>query len=910
MNYIEKLTDEELNYICNLITGKEIKKYFQSKPQKFSKICPGFRPNGISEKKALKLIIRYRNEPFIGTFVNDRIILLLREINIQRDNLVKEGKDLESALLLTLPQTVFSKRPDIYFKITEQARSEEYIRLAKSAVELLLMKQENSLSAAVETDEGVDRVTLEEQLSNAKAEWAVSEDNYIRDIEKLEIDVEEARRKLTDTEIELVQVKAKIEALEAELIEINKLEEKSVSSGELIRDVEYQFTSLCKVIYDFGGRLRLVRLSDIEEGVILGSYLSDAPGYNKLYTNEKHAPSLEGFIGIWDWKVVPNISDSTKDYILSVYKDKYIPVEIIVVQDCISMNELLEKLKYGIMYTTLARKMMFVYWNESGIYEGVFCTSENLEITENRIRLKPSVFSLPAFLLTSEDMFSADKRYFHRRINIGRPNKIIRAKNPLEIVKDILVKRTTWTSMKQKGFVKSEYQNFSSFLRELSTDELYEEIADTCECSMTEAKGFVEQFIETADKYLNNSDLEGEVLSCCVKNHPGLMEACEGLVADKWREKNALEIAKASEEFELIQEKIIRQSEYLERLTIEYAETKGKLEDVLGEIGRQEQLAAEVEKEVSDRIERSKSHVAEFIADMAFQFPIEVGMVTIPQTDVPEAVFLEGEYLPIEELELNCDWDELKETIRFELFEAGVSEKYAEALGAYMYAAYVNHVSLLLAGPCARDIADAFSAALFGCLAATLRLEGNYSNSVVEQCFKSKEKIIAIENLFSSAWNPYLPGIIADKNRFYIGIHPYSEDLVMEPNSFFYYMAPLLTEHFVDRHSTRGFVGGCMAEEFRQYVSAGAKPYHSKLFHDMRMGSLGRNLVQQILTDMHIILQDDSTDYDYIFAILPYGYVCDKIDVLRNYLFKEAVNESSISTEALSYIRAYVGETE
>lgn len=73
---------------------------------------------------------------------------------------------------------------------------------------------------------------------------------------------------------------------------------------------------------------------------------------------------------------------------------------------------------------------------------------------------------------------------------------------------------------------------------------------------------------------------------------------------------------------------------------------------------------------------------------------------------------------------------------------------------------------------------------------------------------------------------------------------------------------------------------------------------------------MGRNLVQQILTDMHIILEDDSFDYDYIFAILPYGYVCDKIDVLRNYLFKEAVNESSISTEALSYIRAYVGETE
>lgn len=191
-----------------------------------------------------------------------------------------------------------------------------------------------------------------------------------------------------------------------------------------------------------------------------------------------------------------------------------------------------------------------------------------------------------------------------------------------------------------------------------------------------------------------------------------------------------------------------------------------------------------------------------------------------------------------------------------------------------------------------------------------MTLEGNYSDLIVEQCLNSDEKIIAIENLFSSAWNPYLPEIIADKNRFYIGIHPYSEDLVMEPNSFFYYMVPLLTEHFVDRNSTRKFVGGCMAEGFRHYVNAVAKPYHSKLFRDMRMGILGRNLVQQILTDMHIILQDDSSDYDYIFAILPYGYVCDRMDVLRNYLFKEAAKESSMSSEVLSYIRAYVGETE
>ena len=210
MNYVEKLTDEELAYICNLITGKEIKKYFQNKPQKFSKICPGFRPNSISEKMAIRLMIRYRNESFIVSFVNDQVALLLKEINTQKDNLIKGGKDSESALLLTLSQTVLSERLDIYFKIAEQTRSEEYIQLAKSAVQLLLVKQESALSAVAETDENIYGITLNEQLSNAKAEWEISEDNYIRNIEELEVNVEKTRQKLADTEMELEQAQKRL----------------------------------------------------------------------------------------------------------------------------------------------------------------------------------------------------------------------------------------------------------------------------------------------------------------------------------------------------------------------------------------------------------------------------------------------------------------------------------------------------------------------------------------------------------------------------------------------------------------------------------------------------------------------------------------------------------------------------
>ena len=63
------------------------------------------------------------------------------------------------------------------------------------------------------------------------------------------------------------------------------------------------------------------------------------------------------------------------------------------------MSDLLERLEYGIMDIIAARRMIFAYQNENKIYEGVFCTSKNLDITERRVRLKSNVFSLPCFLL-------------------------------------------------------------------------------------------------------------------------------------------------------------------------------------------------------------------------------------------------------------------------------------------------------------------------------------------------------------------------------------------------------------------------------------------------------------------------------------------------------------------------------
>ena len=60
MNYIEKLSEEELKRFCNFITGKVIRKYFQDNPKKFKEINPGIQqPIKLKDEIAIKLIIMY-----------------------------------------------------------------------------------------------------------------------------------------------------------------------------------------------------------------------------------------------------------------------------------------------------------------------------------------------------------------------------------------------------------------------------------------------------------------------------------------------------------------------------------------------------------------------------------------------------------------------------------------------------------------------------------------------------------------------------------------------------------------------------------------------------------------------------------------------------------------------------------
>ena len=176
MDFIEKISDEELIYVCTIITGKTIKLFFQRNSKEFNKIRLGYRPNGISDSEAIKLVVRFKSKPFIRFFINEYIEGWIDEIDAHKAKLIREGMEPATALLLTLPETQFRDNLKLYFKVSGESYSEEYIQLATSAVRLIQTNREVAASNVEEPSGDEAYIILQEQFATARKICAENRD--------------------------------------------------------------------------------------------------------------------------------------------------------------------------------------------------------------------------------------------------------------------------------------------------------------------------------------------------------------------------------------------------------------------------------------------------------------------------------------------------------------------------------------------------------------------------------------------------------------------------------------------------------------------------------------------------------------------------------------------------------------
>ena len=655
--YISDLTNEEIEYICDHITPKEIRAYFQKNPKQFTKIRPGFRAGSLSDDDAVAIICKNLSNHFISSYLEKWLKRWLLEIQDFRRSVEEDGASPEKSLLGALPKSVFSDNIELYFKISDEEGTPEYIALVKTALALikdsgLPESQEENTTVAEETH-SEDALVMKEK--NAELQAIVEQ---LRQEIAIEIashgETREALANATVTKIAMqsdldmviaqnTALTDKTQLMQAELDRFYQLSRYADTESADTYSSEYKFTSICEVYIDnYSRQVWLSRLADIKDGKITRfTKDEDAPHYfeNRDRLFWKNGPRDEGFVGIWQWNAAPNKSDPSTDYVTTAYANNAKIVEIIELEDCRTYEDIAQVLKSKTFVVAPGRKLFFACRDNDGQMIGLLCNERDFDVNNGNAKIKATVYTLPRFEISPADILTVAGRKMYGFTSLGVPQGIFQVRNPLAVVKEVIVARATSAALRQQGLSKKEAQHCQSFLKELPLQTIFQEIADAYSCTEEEAKGYVSAFVEQAESYLTASDIETGTLAAVLERNGDLVTRCKNLLTAAWEAENAEKFRQAQQKLDAIESAAAAQQAENTVLDNAFRALEGKMAEIQAAIDEKLALASDVESKVAERIDIARKNAAEFICDMAFCSPIHTVGESVPKTATrPEVV--------------------------------------------------------------------------------------------------------------------------------------------------------------------------------------------------------------------------------------------------------------------------------
>ena len=625
----ETLTTDEIKYICGQIPLSSSRQYFQKNPKYFAEIKPGFRPERLSDADTFSLLYRNAKKPFIATFLEKEVSKWLEDIQANRNRFADEGYSEEEALLLTIPDSVFCDKCELYFKLIESNPNDDYIRLFREALSLRQKEKDAKITETqlgqVQSDEkrieeaNKTIADLREQLSQCKN----AELSLIEGLDSAKRQVTAQEEELDGLKSALAEGEAARSDMQAELEHYRRL---ASFSDEYIQDdaSEYQHISIGQIYHSFNGKTWINRLADIINGEIVPFVLDEsAPRFfsnrDRLFWQD--GPDEDDVIGVWSWSADPNYSDSTKDYVTSEYS-RYLKVtEIVELPQCKSLSEVTSLLTNWFEKNFSGEKTLFVCTTASGTVEGVLCAAGNMEISGDKARLQGSVFMLPHYTVKPSDIVKIGGLRIYRKMSLGIPQSVLRVRTPYDVVKKMLLSRVTIPALRENELTKREAQKCKNFLEGIPTETLIQNLSDAYACTEAEAKAYVDGFIDHASTYLSENDFDINTVSLALARNTGLVERCKKLLSEEWERENSDRIGEAKKQLADTEqaEKTIRQEteallQKKESLTGEIQATQQRIKDT-------NQLALDVEKKVAQRIKDAQQDAAEFVSQMAFFSP-------------------------------------------------------------------------------------------------------------------------------------------------------------------------------------------------------------------------------------------------------------------------------------------------
>ena len=919
MDYMAILSDDEIEILCKIIGGKGFKKLFNKNAKEFSKIKPGFRANGLTDVDLISIAVKNKDKPFIYTFVNQQTETWMTEITASIEKMEQSSVDKDDIVAGSLINSAFSENVELYFKIAGKQVSHDYLDMIKRKMWKIRNDKENASTLEGNASElktenerlKVQISSLEQYIETVRAEYAATIENCEQEKTKLETALINTQEEVKRLQLPPVLTSPEIDDYESRVQFDDTRNDTLPSIGS------DQLVSLCEVTVDHNEQKSLIRHADLNFKGQLELFQKNeeiSPYFgNRDRLFFKDGPMQVGYLGIWNWSAVPNEKDSSKDYVIAEFNPNIVPIEVVIILNCSSLEELIDVLQKGYPCETSSRRVMFTTCQSKGEYVGILCSDKDYVSQNGKIIFSDDTAIVPVYEFTNSELVRIrNGRIFYQSVFAGIPIQLYQIKTQMEIVKNIVRNSISWSSYKQRGATRAEYKHLKDYISALSTEDIILKICKACHCTRPAATQLLNGFIEKALDYIDGKSIDDEVIISAIFSSEILMGRAKELIFADWERENSGLLQEAQERLDSLNNQLGIVSKSLAEAKQSLEATKREEKKLTQMIEDKKDLGKDVELAVAERIQRAQNNVADFIASMAF-----VGRQSTKATDVikciedtsvlgPKYVLQEGT-TDLDGLEQHGNWSEVIDTTVLELQEAGVMEKHVRGLAAYLCAAYIEKEPLLLIGPNAQEIVMAFSAALSRKRHGILYCEGEYSNSDVQMIGNVGEDIVEIVNLFSSSWLNRLPEIFSAKGPFFLLTHPYIEDIQVEPKSIFNFMLPVCTEFFVDKKATENYIGGYFADNFSVYNPQKNADREIRLLSCLDINPFIRGRIKRLLTVMHTISAEATADDDFLFAILPLAYVTMNMDELIE-VIKDSKKEITISAEIRRELQFVLGE--
>lgn len=485
------------------------------------------------------------------------------------------------------------------------------------------------------------------------------------------------------------------------------------TTSDYANDEEIFKSSVFIIYNNYYNERKMKRIADVRNNLIIPFTADENLPYkfnNREYFNHKNGPETENYIGIWKWTAQKNWYKPESDYVTTEYVNYPYVSEVIIISECSTIDELIERLKNGLNVKYHSSCCILSIIQNDNSYRGIICNEENSSYVNGVLKLKAEEVAVDTIVFPPDNIIKLEERNVYKYISYESNIKRIPIIDIANTVKKAVLERITWAAFKAKGISRNTWKSVNDYIKELPTNDIISEIADIQHCSLNQAEEYYSKFMENADKYINGDNLELNAISYAIEHNQELSDRCKALLRDDWKNSYKSEVENVESQLAELKGAISEKRKELESIQSEKNKVQSELDAINNDIASKERLASNVEKRISEKISDAQKNAAEFISQMAF---VNVGNNNRVRSN---DYFTSGAAFESKSKEVYSDAKQMIELLSDNLECAGVMSQYSFPLSAYIAAAYINYFPLLIVGANANDIANAVSIKCYQCI--------------------------------------------------------------------------------------------------------------------------------------------------------------------------------------------------